>query len=187
MRRQETALANACLAGVIAAMFGCVSMTVQAQDLKKYDSSTKDFWLKPPPDWFLGDETKEQKGQTPNPGQPTPTPRAELDKILAGIKLPPGFKIAVWADSVPQARQMAWGDKGTLFVGTFDKGTVHSVSGPDGQKVVKPFVTGLRMPTGVAFQDVIIGRSPLLCIPVVLNGATRRPSLRARQWTLDFV
>ena len=153
MRRQETALANACLAGVIAAVFGCVSMTVQAQDLKKYDSSTKDFWLKPPPDWFLGDENKEQKGQAPNPGQPTPTPRAELDKILAGIKLPPGFKIAVWADSVPQARQMAWGDKGTLFVGTFDKGTVHSVSGPDGQKVVKPFITGLRMPTGVAFQD----------------------------------
>ena len=153
MRRQETALANACLAGVIAAVFGCVSMTVQAQDLKKYDSSSKDFWLKPPPDWFLGDENKEQKGQTPNPGQPTPTPRAELDKILATIKLPPGFKIAVWADSVPQARQMAWGDKGTLFVGTFDKGTVHSVSGPDGQKVVKPFVTGLRMPTGVAFQD----------------------------------
>ena len=153
MRRQETAVANACLAGVIAAVFGCVSMTVQAQDLKKYDSSTKDFWLKPPPDWFLGDENKEQKGQAPNPGQPTPTPRAELDKILAGIKLPPGFKIAVWADSVPQARQMAWGDKGTLFVGTFDKGTVHSVSGPDGQKVVKPFITGLRMPTGVAFQD----------------------------------
>ena len=153
MRRQETALANACLAGVIAAMFGCVSMTVQAQDLKKYDSSSKDFWLKPPPDWFLGDENKEQKGQTPNPGQPTPTPRAELDKILSTIKLPPGFKIAVWADSVPQARQMAWGDKGTLFVGTFDKGTVHSVSGPDGQKVVKPFITGLRMPTGVAFQD----------------------------------
>lgn len=153
MRRQETALANACLAGVIAAVFGCVSMTVQAQDLKKYDSSTKDFWLKPPPDWFLGDETKEQKGQTPNPGQPTPTPRAELDKILSTIKLPPGFKIAVWASGVPQARQMAWGDKGTLFVGTFDKGTVHAVSGPDGQKVTKPFITGLRMPTGVAFQD----------------------------------
>jgi glucose/arabinose dehydrogenase len=153
MRRQETAPANACLAGVIAAVFGCASMTVQAQDLKKYDSSTKDFWLKPPPDWFLGDENKEQKGQAPNPGQPTPTPRAELDKILATIKLPPGFKIAVWASGVPQARQMAWGDKGTLFVGTFDKGTVHAVTGPDGQKVTKPFVTGLRMPTGVAFQD----------------------------------
>jgi glucose/arabinose dehydrogenase len=153
MRRQETAWTKVCLVGVVAAFIGCGSGTVQAQELKKYDSSTKDFWLKPPPDWFLGDENKEQKGQTPNPGQPTPTPRAELDKILATIKLPPGFKIAVWADGVPQARQMALGDKGTLFVGTFDKGTVHAVSGPDGQKVVKPFITGLRMPTGVAFQD----------------------------------
>jgi len=153
MRRQETALANACLAGVIAAMFGCVSMTVQAQDLKKYDSSTKDFWLKPPPDWFLGDETKEQKGQTPNPGQPTPTPRAELDKILSTIKLPPGFKIAVWADSVPQARQMAWGDKGTLFVGTFDKGIVYAVTEQGGKRVVKTFIKGLRMPTGVGFLN----------------------------------
>jgi glucose/arabinose dehydrogenase len=128
-------------------------MAVQAQDLKKYDSSTKAFWLNPPADWFLGDENQQQKGLAPNPGQPTPTPKAELDKILAGIKLPPGFKIAVWASGVPQARQMAWGDKGTLFVGTFDKGTVHAVTGPDGQKVAKPFITGLRMPTGVAFQD----------------------------------
>jgi glucose/arabinose dehydrogenase len=155
MRRQETAWTKVCLVGVVAAFLGCGSGTVQAQgsDLKKYDSSGKDFWLKPPPDWFLGDENQEQKGQTPNPGQPTPTPKAELDQILTKIKLPPGFKIAVWASGVPQARQMAWGDKGTLFVGTFDKGTVHAVSGPDGQKVVKPFVTGLRMPTGVAFQD----------------------------------
>ncbi|MBI2734974.1 MAG: PQQ-dependent sugar dehydrogenase [Rhodospirillales bacterium] len=153
MRRQETALAKACLTGAIAAVFGCASIAVQAQDLKKYDSSTKAFWLNPPADWFLGDENQQQKGLAPNPGQPTPTPKAELDKILGTIKLPPGFKIAVWAAGVPQARQMAWGDKGTLFVGTFDKGTVHAVSGPEGQKVAKPFITGLRMPTGVAFQD----------------------------------
>ncbi|HEX9328428.1 MAG TPA: PQQ-dependent sugar dehydrogenase [Reyranella sp.] len=155
MRRQETAWTKVCLVGVVAAFLGCGSGTVQAQgsDLKKYESNSKDFWLNPPADWFMGGETKEQKGQAPNPGQPLPTPKAELDQILAKIKLPPGFKIAVWASGVPQARQMAWGDKGTLFVGTFDKGTVHAVSGPDGQKVVKPFVTGLRMPTGVAFQD----------------------------------
>ena len=48
---------------------------------------------------------------------------------------------------------MAMGDKGTLFVGTFDKGTVHAITGPDGQKVAKPYITGLRMPTGVAFMD----------------------------------
>ena len=32
------------------------------EDLKSYDSSKKDFWLHPPDDWFMGDETKEQKG-----------------------------------------------------------------------------------------------------------------------------
>ena len=160
MRRQETAptkicLTKTCLAGVIAALLGCSASAALAQGtaLKKYDSSGKDFWMNPPADWFLGDETDQQKGQAPNPGQPLPTSKAELDQILTKIKLPQGFKIEVWASNVPQARQMAWGDKGTLFVGTFDKGTVHAVSGPDGQKVAKPFVTGLRMPTGVAFQD----------------------------------
>jgi glucose/arabinose dehydrogenase len=155
MRRQETAWTKVCLVGVVAAILGCGSGTAQAQGsgLKKYDSTGKDFWTKPPPDWFLGDETEQQKGQAPNPGQPLPTPKAELDQILSKIKLPPGFKIDVWASNVPQARQMAWGDKGTLFVGTFDKGTVHAVTGPDGQKVAKPFITGLRMPTGVAFHD----------------------------------
>ena len=155
MRRQETAWTKVCLVGVVAAILGCGSGTAQAQGsgLKKYDSTGKDFWTKPPPDWFLGDETEQQKGQAPNPGQPLPTPKAELDQILSKIKLPPGFKIDVWASNVPQARQMAWGDKGTLFVGTFDKGTVHAVAGPDGQKVAKPFITGLRMPTGVAFHD----------------------------------
>jgi glucose/arabinose dehydrogenase len=48
---------------------------------------------------------------------------------------------------------MAMGDKGTLFVGTFDKGTVSAVTEVNGKRVAKPFITGLRMPTGVAFMD----------------------------------
>ena len=32
------------------------------EELKHYDSSKKDFWLHPPDDWFMGDETQEQKG-----------------------------------------------------------------------------------------------------------------------------
>ena len=75
-------------------------------------------------------------------------------KTLATIKLPQGFKISVWANDIAQARQMAWGDKGTLFVGTFDKGIVYAVTEQGGKRVVKTFVKGLRMPTGVAFQNV---------------------------------
>ena len=48
---------------------------------------------------------------------------------------------------------MAWGDKGTLFVGTWDAGTVNAVVDEGGKRVAKPVIKGLRMATGVAFHD----------------------------------
>ena len=42
---------------------------------------------------------------------------AKEDDRLATIHLPEGFVIESFAE-VPNARQMAWGEKGTLFVGT---------------------------------------------------------------------
>jgi len=40
------------------------------------------------------------------------------DLPLDKIKLPPGFKITLYADNVPGARSMALSPDGTLFVGT---------------------------------------------------------------------
>ena len=84
MRRLEKALSKAFVVGAVVAALGG-SGAIQAQELKKYDSNTKAFWANPPADWFLGDETQDQKGLVPNAGQPTPTPAAELEKILAGV------------------------------------------------------------------------------------------------------
>ena len=95
--------------------------------LKKYESGTKDFWTHPPDDWFLGDETEAQKGLAPPSGPPTGASEAELAALVKKIKLPPGFKIEVWAPGVLAARQMAWGDKGTLFVGSFGLGNVYAI------------------------------------------------------------
>src|SRR4029079_12920146 len=103
MRRPNAV--HSCLVGSIAALVACGSLSVQAQDLKKYESNNKNFWLNPPSDWFLGDENADQKGLTPNPGQPIPSSQADLEKMLAKVKLPQGFKITVWAQGVPQARQ----------------------------------------------------------------------------------
>ena len=121
--------------------------------LKHYDSDTPSFWLHPPPDWFLGDETEAQKGLAPPSGPATPTDAAELEKDLARIKLPPGFKIEVWASGLPEARQMAWGDDGTLFVGSFGATNVYAVKDEDGKRTVKTIIKGLNMPTGVAFEN----------------------------------
>jgi glucose/arabinose dehydrogenase len=72
------------------------------------------------------------------------------------IKLPPGFKISVYASGVPNAREMALGSKGTLFVGSRTAGNVYAVIPPTDEtsraQVLK-IAAGLNMPSGVAFRD----------------------------------
>lgn len=78
------------------------------------------------------------------------------DPQLDAITLPPGFRIAVHADSVENARGMCFGDKGTLFVGTKGEGIVHALQDTDGDgRVDRKWVVarGLNMPVGVAFRD----------------------------------
>src|SRR5262249_56973891 len=115
----------------------------------------KEFWLHPPEDWFMGDETQEQKGTAPanTMGPPTGMADEEIAAALKNVKLAPGFKIDVYASGVNSARQMAWGDKGTLFVGSFGVGTVYAIRENGGKKKVKTVLKGLNMPTGLAFQD----------------------------------
>jgi glucose/arabinose dehydrogenase len=121
--------------------------------LKHYDSGTKEFWTHPPDDWYMGDETEAQKGLTPPSGPPTGVSEAELASLVKKIKLPQGFKIEVWASGVLEARQMAWGDKDTLFVGSNELGNVYAVKDNGGKREVKTVLKGLKLPTGLAFKD----------------------------------
>ena len=79
---------------------------------------------------------------------------ASADLPLNSIKLPAGFKIAVYAE-VDNARQMALSPSGTLFVGNRDEGNVYAVRDENGDfkadKVWK-IASGLNMPVGVAFN-----------------------------------
>jgi glucose/arabinose dehydrogenase len=127
--------------------------TALGAELKSHDSSKSTFWAHPPPDWFLGDETEAQKGLAPPSGPATPTPLAELQDNLKKIKLPQGFRIEVYASGIPEARQMAWGANGTLFVGSFNATNVYAVSDQGGKRTVKTILKGLNMPTGLAFRD----------------------------------
>src|ERR1700754_2861945 len=99
----------------------------QQKPLKKYESGTKEFWTHPPDDWFLGDETEAQKGLAPPSGPPTGASDAELANIIKKVKLPAGFKREGWASGGLAARQVSWGDKATLFVGSFGLGNVYAI------------------------------------------------------------
>ncbi len=128
----------------------------KTEELKHYDSNNKNFWLHPPDDWFMGDETQEQKGTAVANTLPPPTgfTKAEIEATLNQIKLPSGFKIELWTNDVPAARQMALGDKGTLFVGSWaGVGKIYAVVDAGGKKTVKTVISGLTFPTGVAYRD----------------------------------
>ena len=76
---------------------------------------------------------------------------------LDGVKLPPGFQIEVWQDDLPLAREMAFGPKGTVFVGTMRFGMpskdVYAIRTVNGKRTVSKLLTGLNNPNGVAVRD----------------------------------
>ncbi len=81
--------------------------------------------------------------------------RAALE--LGTIKMPPGFKIDLYCDNLPSARQMVLSPKGTLFVGSLEsKGKVYAVvdENKDGKAdQTYTIAKDLFYPNGVAFRD----------------------------------
>lgn len=85
------------------------------------------------------------------------TPYAgDQDPRLEKIKLPEGFRIEVYADSVENARSMVLGDKGTLFVGSRRAGNVYAITDSNNDNRADKIITiasGLNNPNGVAFMN----------------------------------
>jgi glucose/arabinose dehydrogenase len=79
---------------------------------------------------------------------------AQSTVVLTDIRLPPGFSIEVWSDAVPNARSMALGDNGTVFVATRRDGRIYALS-PRGNSAtaVITLAKNLKMPNGIAFHD----------------------------------
>jgi len=79
---------------------------------------------------------------------------AAADKLpTAKLKVPAGFNIEVYASGMANARSLALGDKGTVFVGTRLVGKVYAITSKDGKREVKTLYSDLYRPNGVAFRD----------------------------------
>ncbi len=87
--------------------------------------------------------------------------KVDPNEYLKEIKLPLGFKIAMYAENVEGARSMALSPNGTLFVGTFQQrgkapGKVYAVLDKDGDFKADEVITiaeNLNLPNGVAVRD----------------------------------
>ena len=74
---------------------------------------------------------------------------------LAKIRLPEGFSISVFASNIKEARSLARGDKGTIFVGNRRQDKVYAVrDNNQDYKADQTFIIAdkLNMPCGVAFK-----------------------------------
>ena len=75
---------------------------------------------------------------------------------LEELIVPDGFRIELFASDVTDARQLALGDDGTIFVGTRKQGDVYALVDTDKDgKADKQFLIDkdLNMPSGVAYRD----------------------------------
>jgi glucose/arabinose dehydrogenase len=68
---------------------------------------------------------------------------------LDEIKLPPGFRISIYAEGMERSRSIALGERGTLFVGTTSS-NVYAIPAGGGRPMV--IARGLDAPHGVAVR-----------------------------------
>lgn len=70
---------------------------------------------------------------------------------LQQLRVPEGFRIELLSDRLPNAREMAWGEHGTLFVGSSQAGKVYALRPGDSRPRV--LASDLQLPVGVAFHQ----------------------------------
>jgi glucose/arabinose dehydrogenase len=96
-------------------------------------------------------DTDDAKKLAPVPAPPLP---AAADKLpVDKLKAAKGFKIEVYASGMANARSLALGDKGTVFVGSRLVDKVYAITEKDGKREVKVVASGLYRPNGVAFKN----------------------------------
>jgi glucose/arabinose dehydrogenase len=105
----------------------------------------------PPPSWQQGKPAALAES-TLHPFAPHMTGRSAKDLPVNTLKVPAGFKVEVWVDGIPEARSLAMGDKGTLFVSNRNAKSVYAVVTKDGKREVKTILTGQDSPNGIVFS-----------------------------------
>ena len=99
----------------------------------------------PAPSWQQG-RSNEQASSTLHPFAPHMTGRPAKDLPIDKLKVPAGFKVEVWADDVPEARSLALGSKGTVFVSNRNLSNVYAIVDKGASREVKTILKGMKSP-----------------------------------------
>jgi glucose/arabinose dehydrogenase len=135
------------LAGTLGAMLAAVWPATAQQPAPAQQAAPL-----PPGSPLIGrPDTADAKRLAPVPAPPL---AAAADKLpVDKLKAPKGFKVEVYASGMPNARSLALGDKGTVFVGSRLQDKVYAIVDKGGKREVKIIASGLYRPNGVAFKN----------------------------------
>ncbi len=105
-----------------------------------------------PPTWAQG-RTPDGMNPSLSPNPPGITALPADDIPVSKLKVPPGFKVELWASGMPNGRSMTESPSGVVYVGTRFTGNVYAVVTKNGKREVKTIAKGLHRPNGVAFTN----------------------------------
>ena len=103
------------------------------------------------PAWQQG-RSEEHAKSTLHPFAPHMTGRPASELPISKLKVPAGFKVEVWVDGLPEARSLALGDKGTVFVSNRNLSDVYAIVDKGGKREVKKILKGMKSPNGIVFD-----------------------------------
>jgi glucose/arabinose dehydrogenase len=130
-----TSTIRTCIALAALAAFGAVSAQ-QAQE---------------EPGWAKGrPKTETAMKMAPVPAFPIPTPADQLP--VKKFKLPPGFKVEVWASGVLDARSLREGPKDTVLVSTLFVGNKVYAIPEKGKHEAKVIIDKMEMAAGIEYH-----------------------------------
>ena len=135
------------------------------------------------PAWQQG-RAQDQASSTlaPHAGRLTAVPATEIP--LNTLKLPPGFRIELWAAGMPGIRAMSRAESGKIYAGTRGIGRVYEITDNGGQRTSRVLVDKLNQPA-VTYHN---GALYVMAIDKVLryDGIDRNPAVQPVDLTARF-
>src|SRR5437868_13893519 len=153
MIRYSSAPRSLLLAGAFLSVFALGAAAQQPATPPAADAPPAAAPALPPGSPLIGRPAGSEAAAKLAPVAPPPI-AAALDKLpTAKLKVPAGFNIEVYAAGMANARSLAVGDRGTVFVGSRLVDKVYAIVNKDGKREVKVLASGLYRPNGIACKD----------------------------------
>lgn len=119
----------------------------------------------------------------PHAGRLTAVPSNEIP--VRNLRVPPGFRVELWASGMPGVRAMTRTNSGKIYAGTRGIGRVYEITDAGGQRSSRVLVDRLNQPAGVAYGN---GSLYVMAIDKVLryDGIDANPNVQPQDVTARF-